>query len=106
MNQLWQRDSSSDASITDSSSGYYARHRYIIKQPDDKGTFSFCIPLKHIFGFCENYDKVVYGFKHTLTLVRKSDDDAVFRTNTTTAGKIDLTKLSFLCHTLHPLFRS
>jgi len=35
--------------------------------------------LKHIFGFCEDYDKIVYGLKHTLTLVRKSDDDAIFR---------------------------
>ena len=105
MNQLWQRDSSSDASITDSSSGYYARHRYIIKQPDDKGTFSFCILLKHIFGFCENYDKVVYGFKHTLTLIRKSDDDAVFRTNATAAGKIDLTKLSLFMPHVTPSFQ-
>ena len=31
----------------------------------------FRVPLKHIFGFCEDYDKIVYGLKHTLTLVRK-----------------------------------
>ena len=33
--------------------------------------------MKHIFGFCEDYDKIVYGFKHNLTLVRKTDDDAI-----------------------------
>ena len=33
--------------------------------------------MKHIFGFCENYDKIVYGLKHGLTLVRKTDDDAI-----------------------------
>ena len=37
------------------------------------------IPLKHIFGFCEDYDKIVYGLKHSLTLVRKGDDDAIFK---------------------------
>ena len=35
--------------------------------------------MKHIFGFCEDYDKIVYGLKHNLTLVRKTDDDAIFR---------------------------
>ena len=101
LNQLWQRDTAANADTTDPSAGYYARHRHIITQPSDKGTFSFCIPLKHIFGFCDNYDKVVYGFKHTLTvlLVRKSDDDAVFRANGTAVGKIDLSKLSlFMPH--------
>ena len=34
--------------------------------------------MKHIFGFCEDYDKIVYGLKHNLTLVRKTDDDAIF----------------------------
>ena len=44
-----------------------------------KGTFSFRIPMKHIFGFCEDYGKIVYGLQHNLTLVRKTDDDAIFR---------------------------
>jgi len=26
------------------------------------------------FRFLENYDKILYGLKHTLTLIRKSDD--------------------------------
>ena len=34
--------------------------------------------LKHIFGFCEDYDKIVYGLKHGLTVVKKTDDDAIF----------------------------
>ena len=32
--------------------------------------------MKHIFGFCEDYVKIVYGLKHNLTLVRKTDADA------------------------------
>ena len=42
--------------------------------------FSFVVPLEHIFRVCEDYDKVVYGMKHTLKVVRKSDDDAIYRT--------------------------
>ena len=59
--------------------GFGTRHGYLIMKPDPKGTFSFRIPFKHIFGFAEDYDKIVYGFRHVLTLVRKSDDDAIFR---------------------------
>jgi len=73
--------------------GFAARQIYVIQKPNPKGTFSFRVPLKHIFGFCDDYDKVVYGFKHQLTLVWKGDNDAIFRNNAADAGKIVLTKL-------------
>ena len=44
--------------------------------------------MKHIFGFCEYYDKIVYGLKQSLTLVRKIDDDAIFRGAAAGAGKL------------------
>ena len=50
--------------------------------------------MKHIFGFCEDYDKIVYGLKHNLTLVRKTDDDAIFRGEAAGAGKVSLDKIS------------
>jgi len=57
--------------------------------------------LKHIFGFCEDHSKIVYGLKHQLTLVRKSDDDAIFRANAAAAGKVVLDKISwFMPHVL------
>ena len=59
-----------------------------------KGTLSFRIPLKYIFGFCEDYDKIVYGLKHSLTLVRKTDDDAIFRGAAAGAGKVSLYTIS------------
>ena len=71
------------------------RRNYIIKNANPKGSFSFKIPLKHIFGFCEDYDKVVYGLKHTLILTRNDDDDAIFRANAAAAGKITLSKISW-----------
>ena len=27
--------------------------------------FRFAIDLDHVFGFCEDYDKVMYGYIHT-----------------------------------------
>ena len=49
----------------------------------------------------ENYDKIVYGLKHSLTLVRKTDDDAIFREAAAGAGKVSLDKISwFMPHVI------
>ena len=81
--------------------GFAARHAYLIQSPTVKGTFSFRIPMKHIFSFCEDYDKIVYGLKNNLTLVRKTDDDAIFRGAAAGTGKISLDKSSwFMPHVI------
>jgi hypothetical protein len=100
LNQLWYKDSASTAVIADNS-GFAVRQAYLVQKPTAKGTFSFIVPLKHIFGFCDDYNKVVYGFKHTLTLVRKADDDAIFRANGVAAGKVNVDKISlFMPHVI------
>jgi len=101
LNQLWKKDTATTAVIADNT-GFSSRHKYLIQQPTAKGTFSFRIPLKHIFGFCEDYNKIVYGLKHTLTLVCKANgDDAIFRVNDVDAGKVSLEKISwFMPHVL------
>ena len=66
-----------------------------------KGSFSFCIPLKHIFGFCDDYDKVMYGVNHGLSLFRKSDNTAIHRVINNLgqpgdlAAKVKLTKVKW-----------
>ena len=94
LNQLWYKDSATTAVKADNN-GFAARRAYLIPSPAVKGTFSFRIPLKHIFGICEDYDKFVYGLKHSLTLVRKTDDDAIFRGAAAGAGKVSLDKISW-----------
>ena len=57
--------------------------------------------MKHIFGFCGDYDKVVYGLKHNLTLTRNDDNEAIYRGANAAAGgalavgKIVLSKISW-----------
>ena len=51
--------------------------------------------MKHIFGLCEDYDKIVYGLKHSLTLVWKTDDDTIFRGATAGAGNVSLDTISW-----------
>ena len=99
-NQLWYKDTATTAARAHDN-GFAARHTYLIQSPTVKGTFSFRIPLKHIFGFCEDYDKIEYGLKYSLTLVRKTDDDAIFRGAAAFAGKVRLDKMSwFISHVI------
>ena len=98
LNQLWCKDVTVNADAANT--GWNVR-RLDITGSDPRGTFSFRIPLSHIFGFCEDYDKVVYGLKHNLTLTRNDDNDAIFRAandaagNAVAAGKIILSKISW-----------
>ena len=87
---MWYKDSTRDPNPQNV--GWNVRRLYITNNSDPKGSFSFRIPLKHIFGFCEDYDKVVYGFKHTLSLTRTDEHNAIFRAGGLDAGKITLTK--------------
>ena len=94
LNQLWYKDTAEVDNI-----GWNIRRNYIIRNSDPKGSFTFKIPLKHIFGFCEDYDKVVHGLKHNLTLTRKDDNNAIFSAannaggNQVANGKIMLSKI-------------
>lgn len=101
LNQLWYKDTATTAHIANNT-GFAVRQAYLVQKPDTKGKFSFIVPLKHIFGFCEDYDKIVYGVKHTLTLVRKSDDDAIFRATAAGAGKVILGKISWFMPEIVP----
>ena len=94
INRLWYKDTTIHACRV-SNNGFNVRQEYIIQKPDRKGAFSFRIPLKHIFGFCEDYTKIIYGMKHTLVFTRNDDNNAIFRNNAAAAGKVVLNKLSW-----------
>ena len=100
LHQLWYKDTATTAAKADNNGA--AMHTYLIQSPTVKGSFSFRIPLKHIFGFCKDYDKIVYGLKHSLTLVRETDDDdAIFRGAAAGAGKVSLDNISwFMPHVI------
>ena len=99
LNQLWYKDTTPQANAQNM--GWNVRKQYIINNSDPKGKFSFRIPLKHLFGFCEDYDKIVYGLKHGLILTRNNDENAIFRAhadatgNPVANGKITLSKISW-----------
>ena len=94
LNQLWYKDTTNaavlDPADANFNAGFKIRHDYIIVKSQPRGSFSFRIPLKYIFGFCEDYDKVVYGLKHNLTLTRDNDNNAIFKSDAVDGGGNDV----------------
>ena len=82
--------------------GFGRRKKYTIAKSDPRASFCFAIELENLFGFCEDYDKLVYGMRHKLTLVRKSNDDAIFKVAATAKGKVELTKVACVMPRVHP----
>ena len=115
LNQVWIKDTSLGEAIADINDpnyneGFTLRRNYIINMPEgyaNKGKFNFKIPLKHFFGFCEDYRKVLYGMQQRLTLTRTSDNNAILKRNAAGGnvaadnGKVNLTKISwFMPHVI------
>ena len=101
LNQLWYNDATANANNDNDG---FKKRRIRILINEHVGSFSFKIPLKHIFGFCEDYDKIVYGLKHTLTLTRNNDNDAIFKSDvragnpavdTVVDGIVNLSKITW-----------
>ena len=74
--------------------GFAARRAFLFSS-DPRGSFSFIIPFSHMFGFAE-YDRVIYGVKHTLTLIRESSDNmAIYHADQIPDGKINLKNITW-----------
>ena len=101
LNQCWCMDT--DTVAADANVGYKKRHDYIIEKSDPKGSFRFNIDLESIFGFCADYDKVMYGFIHTLTLVRSAgSNDAIFKHADADVGKILIDSITWFIPRVEP----
>ena len=97
---MWYKDTTTGAE--EENTGWNIRKQYIKNNSDPKGTFSFRVPLKHIFVFCEDYNKILYGMKQTLTLTRNDDNNAIFRANAAADGEITLDKISWYVRHVMP----
>ena len=72
--ECWSPDSSAD--IADTNLGFKERRMLVTgSEPTPIGSFRFSVPLKRIFGFADDYGKIVYGFTHSLILTRGSSDN-------------------------------
>ena len=96
LNQGWAPDSGTGTPVSDENIGFKIRQNYIINMPEgnnNKGTFSFKIPLKHFLGFCEDYKKILYGMQQRLTLTRTGHNNAILKGNAAAGGVADNGKI-------------
>jgi len=101
LNMCWLLDrGKGEASLT-ANQGFKIRHDKIQIRGD--GNFSFVIPLSHIFGFCEDYKKIIYGVKHSLILTRCGNEDAIFKSGTI-ASKVEITNITWTMINIIPNF--
>lgn len=100
----WELDynpEDSDSLDLSKKSGFKVRHRTFNKQ--GKFNVSFVIPLGHIFGFCEEYKKMIFGCRHTLVLNRCGDKNAIVKGgNTEPDCKFEITHLSWTMPRIYP----
>ena len=74
--------------------GFAVRKGHIM-DANPRGSFSFVIPFKHMFGFGD-YNKVIYNVKHVLTLTRMTSDNiAIHHAGGVDNGKIVLSNITW-----------
>ena len=101
LNSCWDPDDD-DGTAKDDNTGWEARRKILFAnnvmatgvEDPNSGSFRFSIRLEDIFGFATDYNRVMYGFVHTLTLIRNlSHDDAMFGEKDAVKGKVKFTKI-------------
>lgn len=76
----WSLDEFEDYTLEDTVENNVGfRNRYSVHNVNNDRNINFIIPLKHIFGFCEDYRKVVYGVRHSLHFIKKGDKNALVK---------------------------
>lgn len=88
------KDDHANASTANNSG--FARRKVFLLDANTKGTFSFMIPLRRLFGFFRDYNKVVFGTTQRLTLTHKgTSNDAIFRDGGD-VGRVNLTNIYWI----------
>jgi len=89
--------------------GFIKRKNYLfnplsnVMSDSQAGSFSFRIPLEHLFNFCETYTKIIYNCTHELQLNRQTDDYAIFKSVfMATKGKVQLSLMRWYMPKITP----
>ena len=89
------KDNHLTAAAADNTTGYTRRKTFILSS-NPIGTFSFYIPLRRLFGFYRDYNRLIFGTNQRLVLTKKNTtNDSIFRAGAAGAGVISLTKVSW-----------
>ena len=108
LNSCWLPDNDTGEAKADNT-GWDTRRKFLFlnnrfeADDPDSGLFRISVRLEDIFGFATDYRKVMYGFVHTLTLIRNlNHKDALFGTAAAADGKIVFSKISWILPIIEP----
>ena len=94
LSMCWYPDTNNTADAS-TKEGFKARQKWIFTDTSDKCSFTFRIPLRYIFGFAYDYQRVIYGYNQCLSLVRQSDTCALYKKSAAVeSGKIELASIT------------
>lgn len=112
LNSGWCMDTGDGAASLTTNTGFKARNQAIFKnnvvtahaEDPNAGDFRISMKLSDILGFADDYKKVVYGFVHTLTLIRNMNDkNALFKAVALEApGTVQFTKIAWVVPIVEP----
>lgn len=60
-----------------------------------QGSFNFCVPLKHLLGFAEDFQKIIINSKHELILIRARSDENSYITTANDDMVLNMEKLQW-----------
>ena len=60
-----------------------------------KNHFNFCIPLKYLLGFCEDYKRIIINARHELILIRSRNDNNALIGSPMLEPEIELLKVQW-----------
>ena len=108
LNSCWLPDDDM-GEAKDDNAGWETRRKLLFVnntgagEDENSGSFRFSVKLEDIFGFATDYHRVMYGFVHTLTLIRNvKHNDAMFGAAGATAGKVQFSKISWILPHVEP----
>ena len=87
-----------------SNSGFKVRQSFLVETPKPPGQFSVIVPLKLLFSFADDFQRILVNVRQTLILIRKDDSNALVRNNSSQATdcRIEFSKISMV----QPLIRA
>lgn len=100
-----------DGTAKDTNNGWNNRRNILFKnnvtaegeEDTNSGSFRFSIRLDDIFGWCSDYRKVMYGFVHSLTLIRNvNNNDALLKSATGPTTEVTFSKISWILPSVEP----
>ncbi|XP_020296348.1 uncharacterized protein LOC109861206 [Pseudomyrmex gracilis] len=59
------------------------------------GEFNFCVPLRTLLGFCEDYKRVVINARHELILIRSRNDNNSIFASANSGSTVELHKVQW-----------